>query len=224
MKSRALGLVLPRGPQHAVANAEHALHALKLLRGQRLVDALGGEIVVQPLRQQRQRIDFQRQLFDHGHLVFGLGLGCASHRRDQIAEKHLVGIAAGLRGLIPDRFIALLGAGKIARGGEDDFAPSAGKTLAAAAGAGLDNDGMALLRARHRERSARLEELPLVVETLDLGRIGKAAAFLVYQERAVFPGIPVAEHHFHEFVGAVVTQIMLEMGVLAHIVRLAVID
>jgi hypothetical protein len=61
-------------------------------------------------------------------------------------------------------------------------------------------------------------------EPLDLGRIGKAAAFLVDQERAVFPGIPVAENDLHEFVGAVVPQVMFEMRVLSHIVRLAVID
>ena len=34
----------------------------------------------------------------------------------------------------------------------------------------------------------------------------------------------MAEHHFHEFVGAVVAEIMLEMGVLAHVERLAVVE
>ena len=34
----------------------------------------------------------------------------------------------------------------------------------------------------------------------------------------------MAEYHFHEFIGAVVAEIMLEMGVLAHIVGLAVIE
>ena len=34
----------------------------------------------------------------------------------------------------------------------------------------------------------------------------------------------MAEHDFHELVGAVVAQIMIEMGVLAHIMRFAVID
>ena len=175
-------------------------------------------------RQQRQRVDLQRQLVDQRHLVFGLGFGRAADRRGQVAEEHLVGIAAGFRGLVADRVIALLGAGEIARGGEDHLAPSAGKALAAAGGAGLDDDGMALLRARHRERPARLEELSLVVEPLHLGRVGKAAALLVDDQRAVFPGVPVAEHDFHEFVGAVVAEIMLEMGVLAHVVRFAVVD
>ncbi len=69
-----------------------------------------------------------------------------------------------------------------------------------------------------------LKNCPVVIEPLDLVGIGKPAARLVDQQRAVFPGIPVAEHHFHEFVGAVVAQVMLEMGVLAHVVRFAVID
>ena len=125
MKSRVLGLLLPDGPQHAVADAEHALHALQLFGGQRLVDALGAEVEVQPFRQQRQRVDLQRQLLDQRHLVFGFGLGGAAYRRDQIAEEHLVGIAARLGGLVADRVIALLGVGEIARGGEDHLAPAA---------------------------------------------------------------------------------------------------
>ena len=56
--------------------------------------------------------------------------------------------------------------------------------------------------------------MPLVIEPLDLGWIGEPAALLVDDQRAVFPGIPVAEHHFHELVGAVVAQVMLEMGSL----------
>ena len=62
-----------------------------------------------------------------------------------------------------------------------------------------------------------------MIEPPDLGRIGKPAALLVDQERTVFPAIPVAEHHLHEFVCAVVTEIMIEMGVLAHIVGFAVV-
>ena len=34
----------------------------------------------------------------------------------------------------------------------------------------------------------------------------------------------MAEHHFHEFVGAVVAEIMIEMRVLPHVVRFAVVD
>ena len=63
-----------------------------------------------------------------------------------------------------------------------------------------------------------------MVEPLHLGRIGETPAFLVDDQRAIFPAIPVAEHDLHEFVGAVVAQIVLEMGLLAHVERFAVVD
>ena len=95
--------------------------------------AFGGEVEVQAFREQRQCVDFQRQLVDHRHLVFGFGLGGGAHRRDEIAEAHLVGVAAGFRGFIADRLVTLLGGGDVARGGEDHLAPSPRKALAAAA-------------------------------------------------------------------------------------------
>ena len=182
------------------------------------------EVVVQRLRQQRQRVDLQRQLVDHGHLVLGLGLGCGADRRRKVAEAHLVRIAAGFRRFVADRGIAFLGGCDVARGGEDHLAPSSRKALATAGGAGLDDDGMALRRARHGERPARLVVFALVVEPLDLGRIGEAAARLVHDQRTVFPGVPMAQHDFHEFVGAVVAVVMFEMGILAHVVGFAVIE
>ena len=224
MKSRVLGLVLPD-----VFSTPSRMPSMPCMPCSSSVVS-GSSMPLAPkskfssFREQRQRVDLQRQLFDQRHLVFGFGLGRAADRRRQVAEEHLVGIAAGFRGFVADRLIALLGVGQIARRGEDHFAPSAGKALAAAAGAGLDDDGMALRRARHRERPARLEELPVVVEPLHLGRIGEAAALLVDDQRAVFPGIPVAEHDFHELVGAVVAQVVLEMRVLAHVEGFAVVD
>ena len=47
----------------------------------------------------------QRQLVDHRHLVLGFRLGRAADRRGQVAEEHLVGIAAGL-----GRFVRLTAA------------------------------------------------------------------------------------------------------------------
>ena len=166
---------LAAGAEYSVADADHPLHALQFFPRQRLVDALGSKVEVQAFRQQRQRIDFKRQLFDQRHLVLGFGLGRTGHRCRQIAQEHLVGIAAGLRGLVPDRVVALPGARQIARRREDDFAPASGEPLAAAAGAGLNNHGMALARARHRKRSARLEEFPVVIEPLDLVGVSEPA-------------------------------------------------
>ena len=53
---------LAGGLQHAVADAEDALHALELFGGDRLVERLGGKVEIQRFRQQRQRVDLQRQL------------------------------------------------------------------------------------------------------------------------------------------------------------------
>src|SRR5260370_1142613 len=71
--------------------------------------------------------------------------------------------------------------------------------------------------------SANSESASLVIEPLDLGRIGKTAALLVDDQGTVFPGIPMAEHDFHEFIGAVVAQVMFEVMVLAHVECFAVI-
>ena len=70
---------------------------------------------------------------------------------------------------------------------------------------------MALRRARHGERSARAEEPSLVIEAMDLAGIGEGATLAIERDRIVFPGVPVSEHDLHEFVGAVVAQIVFEM-------------
>src|SRR5262249_17488173 len=150
--------------------------------------------------------------------------GRTADRCRQIAEEHLLGIAARFRRLVAHGGIAFLGLSDIARGGEDHLAPSPRKTLAAAACASLDDNGMALLGARHREWPARFVVFTLVIEALHFGRISEAPALLVHDERAVFPGVPMAEHDLHELVGAVVAIIMFEMGVLAHVEGLAVIE
>src|SRR5262249_50408452 len=138
--------------------------------------------------------------------------------------EHLVGVTASLRGLVLHGRIALLGAGEVARGGEDHFAPPTGKALAAAGRAGLDDDGMALAGTRHGERSARLEELPLVIQPLHLCRIRAPPPLRAHDDRAISRGLPMAEHPPHELAGAVVAEVMLEMGVLAHVERLAVVE
>src|SRR5262245_53789282 len=107
---------------------------------------------------------------------------------------------------------------------EDHFAPARGKALASPAGTRLNDHRMALRRARHRERPARLEELSRVVKAFHLARIGIAAGLLVDDDGAVVPAIPMPEHHLHEFVGSVVAQVMFEVLVGAHVERFAVVD
>ncbi len=83
---------------------------------------------------------------------------------------------------------------------------------------------MALRRARHRERPARAEVAALVIEAMHFLRLGKQARRLVLDDGVVLPGIPMAEHDLHEFVGAVVAQIVADHLVAAHVLRLAVIE
>src|SRR3546814_9692124 len=72
-----------------------------------------------------------------------------------------------------------------------------------------DDDRVALRRARHGERAAGLEEAALVVEAVHLVGMGEQAAFLVLNDGAVLPGVPVPEHDLHELVGHVVAQVVL---------------
>ena len=69
-----------------------------------------------------------------------------------------------------------------------------------------------------------LKNSPLWSSRFTLAGSAKRPRLLVHDQRAVFPGVPMAEHHFHEFVRPVVAEIVREMGVLAHIVRLAVVQ
>ena len=109
-------------------------------------------------------------------------------------------------------------------GDEDQLRPAGGEALAAAAAAGLDHHRPSLRRARHGEGAARVEEPAAVVEAVDLVAVAEAAGGLVHDQRIVFPGVPVAEHHLDEFVGAVVAGVMRHHLGMAHVRRLAVVQ
>ena len=83
---------------------------------------------------------------------------------------------------------------------------------------------MALRRTRHGERPARTEVAALVVEAMNLVGLGEKPRRLVLDDGVVLPGVPMAEHDLHEFVGAVVAQVVAEHLVAAHILRFAVIE
>jgi len=110
------------------------------------------------------------------------------------------------------------------RGREDQFTPAGGESVAAAALAGLHDDGMPLGRARHRERTARVEPFSLVVQAVDLRRICEYAPLLVEDDRIVLPGLPVAGDDLHELVGAIIARVVLEVLLLAEVRRLRVVQ
>ena len=59
---------------------------------------------------------------------------------------------------------------------------------------------------------------------MDFGAVGEPTAGFVDNQRIIFPGVPVAEHDFHELVRAVVAQVVLHNLTAAHVERLAVVE
>ena len=82
---------------------------------------------------------------------------------------------------------------------------------------------MALRRARHGERPARAEPSSLVIQPPHLVGMREQPGLLVDDDRVVVPRVPVAEHDLHELVGAVVACVVLQMLVMPHVERFAVI-
>src|SRR5262249_22983688 len=148
----------------------------------------------------------------------------AGDRHEDVADGDLVGVAAELLRLGPDRLVALPGQLGASGCGKDHLAPASGKAPPAPAGAGLNDHRVALRRARDGERPARVEELAPMVEPLDLIWIGVAAGLLIDDDGALVPSIPVSEHDLHELIGPVVAQIVSQVLLPAHVERLAVVD
>src|SRR5262249_14701137 len=84
--------------------------------------------------------------------------------------------------------------------------------------------GVALRGTRHGERPARAIETALVIETMNLLRDGEEAGRLVLNDGAVFPAVPMPEYDLHEFVGAVVAQVVLDHLLAAHVLGFAVVE
>ena len=119
--------------------------------------------------------------------------------------------------------VVALGLREAVVGDEDALGPAGGESLAAAALPGLDQHRVALGGAGDGEGAAGLEELAFVVEAVDLFGVGEQAGFAVGDDGAVVPGVPVAHDDFHELVGAVVAAVVLAVGGVAHVQRLAVV-
>src|SRR5262249_23737583 len=120
--------------------------------------------------------------------------------------------------------ILALGHGDVRVDHEDELAPLRSEALAAAALARLDDYRTALRRPRHGERPARAEKTPMVVEAMHLLRMGEQAARLILRNRVDLPGIPMAEHYLHEFVGSIIAQVVLDHLFAAHVLSLAVVE
>src|SRR5262249_24421719 len=69
--------------------------------------------------------------------------------------------------------------------GKDEFTPSCGEAASSATLSGLNDNGVALLRARHGEGAARAEMSSSVIKAVHLVGIGKAPGGLVDDERVI---------------------------------------
>ena len=59
---------------------------------------------------------------------------------------------------------------------------------------------------------------------MDFAAIGEETARLVDDQRIVVPGVPVAVHHVHELVGAVIAQVVVHSFGAAHVERFAIVE
>jgi hypothetical protein len=78
-----------------------------------------------------------------------------------------------------------------------------------------DEHGPALRRARDVERAARLVELALEVDDLDLRRVDEGVGTLVHDDGIRRPGVPQLAHALDIFIGHVVAQVVLDLHVEA---------
>ena len=129
---------------HPVAVRLGAAEAGELGVGEGLVERLRSEIEVAVLRQQHQRVDLERQRLDQRELVLGLRLGRGHDGMAERGDLHVIGVAAGSRGVRLGLRVDLARGleARVAR--EDQLAPARGEAPAAAALAGLDDDRVAL--------------------------------------------------------------------------------
>ncbi|MPM80267.1 hypothetical protein SDC9_127314 [bioreactor metagenome] len=135
----------------------------------------------------------------------------------------MVRIAPGIGHRVLQALVLLLAAFQRRVLAEHHFGPACGECQAATALAGLQNHRIALLRARHRQWPARLEVGADVVQAAHLVGVGIDLGHLVVDDGVVRPGVPVAHDHFHELVGAVIAQIVLQMFFVAEVRGLGII-
>src|SRR5262249_60518637 len=107
--------------------------------------------------------------------------------------------------------------------GKDELAPAGGEAAPAPALPGLNDDRVALRRARYGKGAARAEMSAVVSEAAHLVGVSKASRPLVDDERVVGPGVPMAMYHLQKLVGAVVACVVLDDLLKAHVPRFDVV-
>ncbi len=137
-------VLVAAGAHDAIADRLQAGNIGHLLVRERLVHAFAGKIEVEGFRQQRQRVDLERQLLDARPFIFGLHPASRGNDVDQLRDLDVLRIAAAARNLRFEIGIVALADLDAWIDDEDQLAPLRPEALAATALAGLDDDGVPL--------------------------------------------------------------------------------
>ncbi len=95
----------------------------------------------------------------------------------------------------------------------DQVGNAGAQILPGTRGAGLRDHGIALNGPRDVQRTLHLQDLALVVQRVQLGRIEVASVLLVADERVVLPAVPKAKDDVDELLRPAIALGMLDMRV-----------
>ena len=105
-------------------------------------------------------------------------------------------------------------------GGEDDFRRFRRQLAPILGSARLHHDGAALRRLGDHQRSAHTEELALVVEHMQLGRIVELRLRPIKGQGAIVETVPQAADNLDEFACAAIARLLGRMNAAAKVARL----
>src|SRR5438034_77882 len=135
---------IPAGTHHAVADRLETGNISHVLIRERVVHAFGREIKVEGLRQQREPVDFERQLLYERPFVFSLHLGGGGNNVDELCDLDVLRIAAEAHYLRLEISIVALADLDVRVEHEDQLAPLRPEGLAPTTLPVLDDDGVAM--------------------------------------------------------------------------------
>ena len=202
-------LLAPRGiEQHP---RKGAAVAVGRRRRHRPVERMARDVVADPARHQDRRVARGQPALQQRQLVLGLGLGPADDRHDPGQDCERLGRAAVFCHAPLQSGIGGLGALQFLHHRKDHIGGARRELEPRGRAAGLDDDRVALRRARDVDRPRDLEEPPLVVQRPDPRWVDVDARALVGDDRAVVPAIPQPAHDIDEFVRHLVAQIVVHV-------------
>jgi hypothetical protein len=144
--------------------------------------------------------------------LFGLGLGRRGDHRQARQHAQLVGRAAVADQTLAQIVVVGFGLVDVAVGREDHVGDAGREVAPVGRLASLNNDRMALGRARNVERAAHFEPLALVVDGVDALGLD-----LAIDKGVVLPAIPQLFDQRHHFASAVVAGGVFEMLLFAEV-------